>query len=59
MLNDLISIGEGMEDWSMLQSRNIIGSKKFEDEKKTDRVYSFGEMTDEEFIAKQLEHWLH
>lgn len=52
MNDDLISIDEGLADWSMLQSRNIIGSKKFEDEKKPDRVYSFGEITDEEFIAK-------
>lgn len=38
-MNDgLISIDEEMEDWSMLQSSNVIGSKSFE-EKKTERFY--------------------
>ena len=57
MLNDLISIGEGMEDWSMLQSRNIIGSKKFEDEKKTERFYRFdSDMTDEDFLSQYFKY---
>ena len=52
MINDLVSIDEAMKDWSMLQSRNIAGSEKFEEEKKTERFYRFDPiLTDEEFIA--------
>lgn len=56
-MNDgLISIDEGMEDWSMLQSRNIIGSKSFE-EKKTERFYRFdSDLTDEDFLTKYYEY---
>ena len=56
MNDDLISIDEGMEDWSMLQSRNIIGSKSFE-EKKTERFYRFdSDLTDEDFLTKYYEY---
>ncbi len=56
MNDDLISIDEGMEDWSMLQSRNIIGSKSFE-EKKTERFYRFDpDLTDEDFLTKYYEY---
>lgn len=56
MNDDLISIDEGMEDWSMLQSRNIIGSKSFE-EKKTERFYRFdSDLTDEDFLSKYYEY---
>lgn len=56
MNDDLISIDEGMEDWSMLQSRNIIGSKSFE-EKKTERFYRFdSDMTDEDFLSQYFKY---
>lgn len=56
MNDDLISIDEGMEDWSMLQSRNIIGSKSFE-EKKTEKFYRFdSDMTDEDFLSQYFKY---
>lgn len=56
MNDDLISIDEGMEDWSMLQSRNIIGSKSFE-EKKTERFYRFdSDLTDEDFLSQYFKY---
>lgn len=56
MNDDLISIDEGMEDWSMLQSSNIIGSKAFE-EKKTERFYHFdSDLTDEDFLSQYYEY---
>lgn len=56
MNDDLISIADGMEDWSMLQSRNIIGSKSFE-EKKTERFYRFdSDLSDEDFLSKYFKY---
>ena len=56
MNDDLISIADGMEDWSMLQSRNIIGSKSFE-EKKTERFYRFdSDLTDEAFLSQYFKY---
>ena len=55
MYDDLVPIEDGLKDWYMLQSRNLV---KHETEKaeNSQRFYSFGELSDSEFIAKYYEY---
>ena len=55
MYDDLVPIEDGLKDWYMLQSRNTV-KHETEKEENSQRFYSFGELTDSEFIAKYYEY---
>lgn len=55
MYDDLVPIEDGLKDWYMLQSRNLV-KHETEKEESSQRFYSFGELTDSEFIAKYYEY---
>ena len=55
MYDDLVPIEDGLKDWYMLQSRNMV-KHETEKEENSQRFYSFGELTDSEFIAKYYEY---